>query len=485
MNSGLVHSELNYNFRLFAKTISSSAAWGFDRFRLFNSKWHTKIQVRRLDGSVVATQSFAPDGAFEHTFSFDLSGNVTNEEYSVYIAGIAVGQNFNQAYAWPTGYSATTGKNAELTYWDFSQVNIVFSGTTGRIRFENNPITAMAGLNLLAAAEVNFSSCQLDAETLADAIIGLDNSEISTGTFTYSGNLAAPAERALAAYNNLKNVKGWTLTGAIPAAATFEAETTAYLSAVGIPDDANPSIYTGVSNNGVWLAVNEYIQDLKAAVIYSKVYYNYLKIGNSAAKQGIDLIDPTRVGTYLGSWVFNKDGATANGTNCYFKAIVNPIALAPASNDFGFSIVVNTYTFDQAYRTALGIYNGESVDHRIQLYIEDTTPNTVAPSIGTGIFATSYTSPSAAFHSVSRILDTGKYYVNGVENGSQAMAGKTFPNGEMYEGASNWYHNGSVDGYIQGAIGISAYHKNLTASETLALSNAVSKLETALGRKKY
>ena len=212
MNSGLVHSELNFNFRLFCKTVSNSATWGFDRFRLFNSKWHTKVQVRRPDGSVVATQSFAPDGAFEHTFSFDLSDNVNKDEYSVYIAGVAVGQNFNQAYAWPTGYGATYGKNAEITYWDFREVNPVFSGTTGRIRFENNPITAMDGLNYLAAAEVNFTNCQLGAEDLADAIIGLDNSGIANGTFSYSGNLAAPAERALAAYDSLA-AKNWTLTG--------------------------------------------------------------------------------------------------------------------------------------------------------------------------------------------------------------------------------------------------------------------------------
>lgn len=284
MNSGLVHSELNYNFRLFAKTISSSAAWGFDRFRLFNSKWHTKVQVRRLDGSVVATQSFAPDGAFEHTFSFDLSGNVTNEEYSVYIAGVAVGQNFNQAYAWPTGYSATTGKNAELTYWDFSQVNIVFSGTSGRIRFENNPITAIGGASLLNAGEINFANCQLDAETLADMLIGLNTNGGTGGSFNYSGNLAAPAERALSAYNSLKDTKAWTLTGAIPAAAaTVEAETTTYIDRVtadagAIIDEAfvdtfystlkGQAIYTNLS---FWMSAKAGMKK-DASQFISKVY---------------------------------------------------------------------------------------------------------------------------------------------------------------------------------------------------------------------
>jgi len=324
MNSGLVHSELNYNFRLFAKTISSSAAWGFDRFRLFTSKWHTKIQVRRLDGSVVATQSFAPDGAFEHTFSFDLSGNVTNEEYSVYIAGIAVGQNFNQAYAWPTGYSATTGKNAELTYWDFSQVNIVFSGTSGRIRFENNPITNIDGASLLNAGEINFANCQLGAETLADMLIGLDTTGGTGGSFIYSGNLAAPASRGLMAYNSLKDTKAWTLTGAIPAAA-FEAETTAYLDAITIANDstifyaATPQEITG---SEIWAAVDAFVAGLKTDGLFSQMKAIYPLIGDTAVTHKYNLLDiaDTNIAgrlTFFGSVVHSKTGIKGNGSNAY------------------------------------------------------------------------------------------------------------------------------------------------------------------------
>ena len=486
MNSGLVHSELNYNFRLFAKTISSSAAWGFDRFRLFNSKWHTKVQVRRLDGSVVATQSFAPDGAFEHTFSFDLSGNVTNEEYSVYIAGVAVGQNFNQAYAWPTGYSATTGKNAELTYWDFSQVNIVFSGTSGRIRFENNPITNIDGASLLNAGEINFANCQLGAETLADMLIGLDTNGGTGGSFIYSGNLAAPAERALAAYNSLKDTKAWTLTGAIPVAATFEAETTAYLSAVGIPDDANPSIYTGVSNNGVWLAVNEYVNDLKTAAIYSKHHYNYLRIGDTAAKQGVDLIDPTRVGAYFGGWILGKDGATSNGVNSYFKAIANAALLDPTSGDFGFSIVVNASNSGaNSYPSAVGTYNNEPSNKRAQIYtMLGNVMNKISSFIGaTVIDNTTY--QTLGFHSLNREGAVGNHYINGALIKSVTQGTSVFVDGEFYEGATHNVYSGASSNYMNGDLGVSSYHKNLNATESAALFAAVDKLETALGRKKY
>lgn len=351
MNAALAHSELNFNFRLFAKTRSASAAWGFDRLRLFNPKWHTKIQIRRPDGTVLATQDFRSVPSFEHDFSFDLSENVANDEYLVYVAGVPVGAAFNQAFAYPTGYSATTGKNAELTYWDFSQVNIVFSGTSGRIRFENNPITNIDGASLLAAAEINFSNCQLDAETLADAIIGLDNSGISNGTFSYSGNLAAPAERALAAYNNLKDVKAWVMNGAVPAdVPAYEAETTAYMTAVGIPDDGTASVHTGKTNNQVWVAIDTFIKSMKSNGLYSKLRVFYPFIGGTAVSNKWNLVDPQDTDAahrllWFGGWTHNELGITGNGSNSFARTYINPSLHAYGTDKLNHVSILNASDF--------------------------------------------------------------------------------------------------------------------------------------------
>jgi len=326
MNIGIVDSELNFNFRLFCKTVSNSASWGFDRFRLFNPKWHTKIQVRRPDGTILATKDFSTALSFEHDFSFDLSENTTNQEYSVYVAGVPEGAKFNQAYAWPTGYGATYGKNAEITYWDFREVNIVFSGTTGRIRFENNPITALDGLNLLLAAEVNFTNCQLDAETLADAIIGLDNSGIANGTFSYSGNLAAPAERALPAYNNLKNVKTWVMDGAVPVdAPAYEAETTSYMNAIGIPNDSTVYYATTpqeTTGSALWTSIDTFVKELKSNAILTKMKAIYPFIGGTAIQHKWNLINPLDTDaayrlTFFGSIVHDEFGMKGNVSNSY------------------------------------------------------------------------------------------------------------------------------------------------------------------------
>jgi len=263
---------------------------------------------------VVATQSFAPDGAFEHTFSFDLSGNVNNDEYSVYIAGVAVGQNFNQAYAWPTGYSATTGKNAELTYWDFREVNVIFSGTSGRIRFENNPITNIDGALLLAAGEVNFANCSLGAETLADMLIGLDTTGGTGGTFNYSGNAAAPAERGLAAYNSLKDTKAWVLTGAIPAdAPLYDADMQSKI------DTANANAIA-VPNNTELTRLNQRVIDYKATGGFAKDDRVFDLTGDTDTFVAFRMIciKTRTIGAAYGSAVWSASGLKGNATNAYF-----------------------------------------------------------------------------------------------------------------------------------------------------------------------
>ena len=313
--------------------------------------------------------------------------------------------------------------------------------------------------------------------TKVDGVINktIDFNDLKAGLSAGAHTITAEA------WNGAALISTQTKNITIAAAATYEADTISYMNALGIADNANPSIYTGVSNKGVWLAVDEYIADLKAAAIYTKQHYNYLRVGGDVTKQAVDLIDPNRSGVYFGSWVFGKDGATANGINCYFKAIANPLLLAPTSNNFGMSSVVNRHVAGAA-ASVQGIYFGISTDKRVQMYLISAT--SILPFFGKAL-SSEYTSPTLGFHSINRVSDLAKYHLNGVEKLSASQSGTTFPDAELYEAASNWAHNGTISNYVEGDLGVTAYHQNLTASETLAFSNAVSKFETALGRKRY
>ena len=227
-----------WNFRLFCKTISNSASWGFDRFRLSGPKWYTRIQVRRPDGTVLAERMFSSSGSYEHDFSFDLSENVNKDEYLVYIGGVPAGGNyFQQNYAYPSGYSATTGKNAEITYWDLNEVNI--GGDTsynndGRLKWENQPLYEIRGLHLAKATKWYIQNCQLSGALIDELLIGLYTNQINdpnnTKIINYSGNAGIPTEASREAYDWLI-ANGWSITGQAPPIA-YEAETVAYIDRV-------------------------------------------------------------------------------------------------------------------------------------------------------------------------------------------------------------------------------------------------------------
>ncbi|WP_300440742.1 hypothetical protein [Christiangramia sp.] len=317
MNIGIVDSELGFRYRLFCKTNSSSADWGFDRFRLFYPKWHTKVQVRRPDGSILGTKLFNTQDSFEHDFSFNLSENTGNEEYSVYIAGVPEGQDFNQLYAWPSGFSASFGRDADLTYLDLTYVNIKFSTTTGRIRAQNQPLTKLITPSLLDCAEVRFPNCQLGAEDLADLIIAIHASGINGGILDYSNNLAAPAGRCLTQFNDLKdvNTRNWAVTGATPSA--YDADYQAvldYASANAIP---LPSTAESDANN-------QKVLDLKANGAWAKMdcFFKF----KGSADPSFKLIDWKRVSQVsgFGSLTWNTTGVKGNGTNAYINSAYNP-----------------------------------------------------------------------------------------------------------------------------------------------------------------
>jgi len=338
-------------------------------------------------------------------------------------------------------------------------------------------ITNTTGLTITGAATPTLSAPTGSGSTTITFTLStaLTNGQSVTLNVASSNTIKDAANNALAATTI-------AITNNVVAVASYEAETTTFMNAVSIPDDANPSIYTGVSNNGVWVAIDEYIKDLKAAAIYNKQHYNYLRVGDDATKQAVDLIDPTRSGVYSGSWIFGKDGATANGTNCYFKAIANPLVLDSTSNNFGMSYVMNTISVGSSSYGGHGIYSTSG--RRVQIYPYSNAINKISSYIG-GVLGSSISSPSAAFHTVTRTADIGKQYSNGIEIASASQGDTSLPNAEMYEAASNWYETPKTDNYIKGDLGVTAYHQNLTASEILAFSNAVSKFETALGRKRY
>lgn len=196
------------------KTRSNSAAWAFDRLRLYTPTAQTMVMVKDHLGNIVGEQPFSSTLNFEHDFTFDLSGNVNNDEYEIHIKGIPSDALFKQIYAYPTGFGATRNKNAELTYWNLNVANPTNDATTeAYLRLENQPITLIDGANNIKAKHIYIQNSSLPSDQVDALIIGANNSGITGGTFNKTGVTATAASRA--AWDSLAT-KTWTLVGTAP-----------------------------------------------------------------------------------------------------------------------------------------------------------------------------------------------------------------------------------------------------------------------------
>lgn len=196
-----------------ATTVSNSASWAFDRFRLYSPTANTLVQIKDHNGLIIDTQPFSSVNSFEHDFTFDLSGNVNKNHWEILITGIPTGSSFRQLYAFPTGFGATRNKNAEISYWDFNKISFVAAGADlGRARFNSQPLIGFDGD--IYAQEVNFNNSGLTSALTDKLIISVNNAGLSNGTLNYANNIA-PSFASRAAYDALIT-RGWTITGTAP-----------------------------------------------------------------------------------------------------------------------------------------------------------------------------------------------------------------------------------------------------------------------------
>lgn len=197
------------------KTRSNSATWAFDRFRLYNPDQYTTVMVKDHNGNVIGEQPFSTDLSFEHTFTFDLSGNVNNDEWEIFIKGVPPNARYEQIYAYPTGYSATRNKDADISYWNLNVVNPVGGSTTDAyLRLNNQPLTFIEGALEVNSKFIYVNGTQLPPDNIDELIIGADLSGITGGTFDYTG--LAPTSASKSSWDSLK-AKSWNMIGAVPA----------------------------------------------------------------------------------------------------------------------------------------------------------------------------------------------------------------------------------------------------------------------------
>lgn len=96
---------------------------------------------------------------------------------------------------------------------------------------------------------------------------------------------------------------------------TYDAETIAYMTAVGIPNDS-ATYYSTLKNSDVWDIIDTYVKAEKANGSFEM--FDYPMIGNTAAQHSYNLVDTSKYQiTWYGGWIHSELGAKGNGTNTY------------------------------------------------------------------------------------------------------------------------------------------------------------------------
>lgn len=108
-----------------------------------------------------------------------------------------------------------------------------------------------------------------------------------------------------------------------------EPETTAYMTAAGIPNDSTvyfPATAYQITGSAMWTALDDLVVGLKnlfgltlgVSSLLNQFVYFFPRLGGTATAHAVDLVSGFS-GTFSGGWTHDGSGALPNGVNAYFN----------------------------------------------------------------------------------------------------------------------------------------------------------------------
>ena len=270
------------------------------------------------------------------------------------------------------------------------------------------------------------------------------------------------------------------------AVAGFSAETTAYMNQIAIANDST-LVYAGTAYEttgaALWTAVEAAVSGLKTNGLYTKMHYFRPRIGGTAVKHAVNLINPTSVlGTYTNAWTHSGAGSQATATNSLFDTGFNPSTSQTAGNSgLTVSVITDENTLDNS--PIIGAYTADG-DNAVIYAIKLTASNYMRVRYNAGVVAFSPADPvgKTGPMTVSRVGGSTnfRFFRKGAFIHEGAGTG-TNPDKNLYEATINGL---SVTSWA-GTFGVTAAHTGLTDTEAANLHTIISDLELALKRKTW
>lgn len=278
--------------------------------------------------------------------------------------------------------------------------------------------------------------------------------------------------------------------------AVYDPDALAYLTALGIPNDATvlyPSTPQEITGGAIWNAVNAAVLGAKSQGIYgigwtdanlatSLIEAYYPAIGGTAPRHALNIADLSNNLIFSGSWVHDALGFTGNGTNTFARTGIIPNGNPRIGGD---NMVMGIYSrTDQAPNncTPCRSYMGSRAPGTNQAtvwYSRSSQFNVIVNNNG-GLSNNTGITTIKGFNTVKRQGSTYTNYVEGVAIGTNTESSLQPSQTEIYLGALN---QGNVAfeyvdiNWIGGLIA-----NTLTDPQMLAFRNLINALNGTLNR---
>jgi len=240
---------------------------------------------------------------------------------------------------------------------------------------------------------------------------------------------------------------------------------------------------TGITNTNTIDALDSLVSSLKFNNIWDKLYALYPFVGGTQQTNKYNLID---TGSYLlaftGSWVYNADGVSGNGTNTYADTSFTPqSSVSNFVTNGSLGIYTRTDTTSSGYD--MGCEVGTTPVRRVYL-ISKNTANKSSFDISENPISSTADQNGAGFF-VANISGSGtnnqKIFRNGTSIANQTNVLTETVTTPLFIGANN-NRNLGANAYVSESFSLASMGKGLTDSEASTYYTLVQNFQTTLGR---
>lgn len=248
---------------------------------------------------------------------------------------------------------------------------------------------------------------------------------------------------------------------------------------------------TGITDSTQVSAITTLVASLKSSNVWQKLTAIYPFVGGTATTHSFNLKEPRASInafqlTFFGTWTHSADGALPNGTNAYAKTRMRYNDIPNHDVSKHVSMYINNVTTPNANNVLIGWNTDPGSGWRLMFTTTQIIGANSQGNTGIVVTASDFLGQVIFTHDTSE----AKLYQDGAEIGTSGGYTRANPRMDIILGAamqgdqamSGDHAVGPQNQWSKMRMAFATVGSHLSASEALALSNAVEAFQVTLGR---